>query len=206
MLLPSEVSSMIDWVRSWVMSICVAIIFITAVELIMPGDQFKKYVKFVLGLILIAIILNPIIKIFNNNANVTTYIDDASKYVNSGSYEDNFQKYKDQDKDDTINTFKTNLQNSCAKMLKDKFPDNDYEVKANIKLDNETNEIDISSLSIGVKNKGVKKISNIRIDSKSVSTNEEKQVDPQTDKNIKTYLNDQLKIPPNNISVYQQDS
>lgn len=197
---------MIDWMRSWVMSICVAIIFITAVELIMPGDKFKKYVKFVMGLILIAVILNPIIKIFDNKANITTYIDDASKYVNSASYEDNFQKYKDQDKDDTINTFKTNLQNSCAKMLKDKFPDNDYEVKANVKLDNETNEIDISSLSIGVKNKGVKKISNIRIDSKSVSTNEEKQVDPQIDKNIKTYLNDQLKIPPNNISVYQENS
>lgn len=197
---------MVNWVRSWVMSICVAVIFITAVELIMPGDKFKKYVKFVMGLILIAVILNPIIKIFNNKANISTYIDDANKYVNSASYENNFQKYKEQDKDDTINTFKTNLQNSCAKMLKDKFPDNDYEVKADVKLDSETNEIDISSLSVGVKSKGIEKIDNIRINSKSVSVNQEKQVDQKVGKDIKDYLNDQLKIPQNNISVYQQSS
>ena len=208
MLFPSEVSSigMVNWVRSWVMSICVAVIFITAVELIMPGDKFKKYVKFVMGLILIAVILNPIIKIFNNKANITSYIDEANKYVDSGGYKNDFQKYKDQDKNDTINTFKTNLQNSCVKMLKDKFPNNDYEVKADVKLDNQTNQINISNLSVGVKNKGVEKINNIRIDSKSVSTNEGKKVDPQTDKDIKNYLNDQLKIPQNNISVYKQNS
>lgn len=197
---------MINWVRSWVMSICVAVIFITAVELIMPGDKFKKYVKFVMGLILIAVILNPIIKIFNNEANITSYINQADKYVNSASYKDNFQKYKQQDEEDTINTFKTNLQDSCAKMLKDKFPNNDYEVKAEVKLDNQTNQIGITGLHIGVKNNSVAKIDNIHIDSKSVSTNQGEQVDPQVGNEIKNYLNDQLKISKNNIAVYKQSS
>lgn len=197
---------MLDWVRSWVMSICVAVIFITAVELIMPGDKFKKYVKFVMGLILIAVILNPIVKIFNSETNITSYIDQADKYVNSGSYENNFQKYKQQDEKDTINTFKTNIQNSCAKMLKDKFPDNDYDVKAEVKLDTKTNQIDITGLDIGVKNNSVAKIDNIHIDSKSVSTNQGEQVDPQVGNEIKNYLNDQLKISKNNIAVYKQSS
>lgn len=195
---------MLDWVRSWVMSICVAVIFITAVELIMPGDKFKKYVKFVMGLILIAVILNPIVKIFNSETNITSYIDQADKYVNSGSYENNFEKYKQQDEEDTINTFKTNLQDSCAKMLKDKFPDNDYDVKAEVKLDTKANQIDITGLHIGVKTNGVAKIDNIHIDSKSVSTNQGEQVDPQVDKEIKDYLNDQLKISKNNIAVYKK--
>lgn len=195
---------MIDWVRSWVMSICVAVIFITAVELIIPGNKFKGYVKFVMGLILIAVILNPIIKIFNNKTDITTYINKADQYVNSGAYENNIEKYKEQDKDDTINTFKENLQNSCTKMLKDKFPDNDYTVKADVKLDNDTNQINIKGLTIGIKNKGIEKIKNIDIDSKSVSASQESKVDPQVDKEIKDYINDELKISKDNISVYKQ--
>lgn len=197
---------MVEWVRSWVMSICVAVIFITAVELIIPGNKFKKYVKFVMGLILIAVILNPIIKIFNSKASMTSYINDADKYVNSASYENNLEKYKENDKQETISTFKTNLQNSCVKMLKDKFPDNDYEVKADVKIDDKTNEIDISNLSVGVKGKGIEKVKNIDINSKSVSANSEKQIDPSVGRDIKNYLNDQLKISQNNISVYKQTS
>ncbi|AJA47972.1 stage III sporulation protein AF [Clostridium pasteurianum DSM 525 = ATCC 6013] len=195
---------MIDWVRSWVMSICVAVIFITAVELIIPSNKFKGYVKFVMGLILIAVILNPIIKIFNNKTDITTYIDKADQYVNSGSYESNTEKYKNQDKEETINAFKENLQKSCSKMLKDKFPNNDYEVKADVKLDDATNQINIKGLSIGVKNEGVEKIENIEIDSKSVSASQEKKVDPEVDKEIKDYLNNELKISKDSISIYKQ--
>ena len=43
---------MIGELRNWIISICTAVIFITAVEMIMPNNSFKKYAKFVLGLIL----------------------------------------------------------------------------------------------------------------------------------------------------------
>lgn len=197
---------MVDWVKSWVMNICVAVIFITAVELIIPGNKFKNYIKFIMGLILIAVILNPMIKIFNNETDVTSYIKAADKYVSSASYENNFEKYKQQDKEDTLNTFKTNLQNSCSKMLEDKFPDNDYEVTVDVKLDNESNQVDITALNVAVKNKGIQRVKDIHIDSKSVSSNQENKVDPQVDKEIKDYLNDQLKVPKDNISVYKQSS
>ena len=39
-------------------------IFMTAIEIIAPDNSMKKYIKFVLGLILISVMINPIIKFF----------------------------------------------------------------------------------------------------------------------------------------------
>ncbi|MCD3297735.1 stage III sporulation protein AF, partial [Clostridium botulinum] len=50
---------MIQSIRQWVISIATAIFFITAVEMILPNNSIKKYAKFVLGLILITVVINP---------------------------------------------------------------------------------------------------------------------------------------------------
>ena len=50
---------MIEGLKVWITSICTAIFFITAVEMILPDDSLKKYAKFVLGLILITVVISP---------------------------------------------------------------------------------------------------------------------------------------------------
>ena len=51
-------------VKTFVVNLVTTLIFISAIELICPDNKMKKYIKFVLGLILIAVILNPIITFF----------------------------------------------------------------------------------------------------------------------------------------------
>lgn len=58
---------MIEFFRSWVLNIVIIIILIVITEIIIPSDKFKKYVKFVTGLILMMIIINPIVEITNKN-------------------------------------------------------------------------------------------------------------------------------------------
>ena len=70
---------MIELLKVWVTNITIAIFFITAVEMILPDNNMKKYAKFVLGLMLIVVIINPIIKIFDKDFDLNSYSSKATK-------------------------------------------------------------------------------------------------------------------------------
>lgn len=53
---------MIETLRAWIVNISTVVLFITAVEMLLPDNSLKKYSKFVLGLILITVLINPLIK------------------------------------------------------------------------------------------------------------------------------------------------
>lgn len=191
---------MVEWIKNWVTTICIAVIFITAVELILPSDNFKKYVKFVMGLILIAVILNPLIQLVNKNSDVSVYINNANEYFDSASSNKDYEKYKNSDSENTLSTFKKNLENTCSKMLKDKFPESEYSVSAKVKYEN--NKITIDSLVIKVNKSGIKTVDKIEINSNNKDKNNEKELNNETSEKVKSYLVEQLKISKGIIHVF----
>ncbi|TZE83451.1 stage III sporulation protein AF [Calorimonas adulescens] len=50
-----------NFLKSWIINIFVVMIFITILDAIMPGSNFKKYIDMVTGLIIIITILSPVI-------------------------------------------------------------------------------------------------------------------------------------------------
>jgi len=198
---------MVEWIKTWVISICSAVIFITAVELILPDNKMDRYVKFVMGLILIAVIMNPIVKIFSNKLDMASFINKANNYIDSKSVDTSIKRYKQGDKENTLNTFKTNLENTTTKMLTEKFPDNGYSVKVDASYSSAISEnanssnIVINDLKIDVKNKGVEKINKVDINTKTVSNDNKSGVSDKTAIDIKNYLNDELKVDKSNIYV-----
>ena len=53
-----------EYIKSFIETLVTIIILFSAIELISPNNSMKKYIKFVLGLILIVVMLNPIIDFF----------------------------------------------------------------------------------------------------------------------------------------------
>ena len=53
-----------EYINNFVITLVATMIFMTAVDIISPDNSMKKYIKFVLGLILISVMINPIIKFF----------------------------------------------------------------------------------------------------------------------------------------------
>lgn len=56
---------MIELLKGWILNIVVVMILIIFVEIIIPSDKFKKYVKLVTGLVLMIVIINPIVTIMS---------------------------------------------------------------------------------------------------------------------------------------------
>ena len=66
--------------KDWVSDICVTILFMTAIELVLPENSIKRYAKFVLGLIFIVVVINPIINFVNQDNNLYKDIAVNEKY------------------------------------------------------------------------------------------------------------------------------
>ncbi|WP_026693549.1 stage III sporulation protein AF [Peribacillus kribbensis] len=54
-----------QFITSWVTNIILFILLATVIDMLLPNSSMQKYAKMVIGLLLIAIILSPILKLFS---------------------------------------------------------------------------------------------------------------------------------------------
>lgn len=190
--------------KDWVSDICVTILFMTAIELVLPENSIKKYAKFVLGLIFIVVVINPIINFVNQDNNLykditvnENYIDKFDDYL-----ENNFEEYSDRVRKTTLESFKDNLAKNCKALLENNFKKNKFNVEVSVVYEN--GDFKISEIIVRVEDFGVKKIETIEkviIDDKqnNVVINKES----TRAKEIKKFLSNELNISENIIKVYQ---
>lgn len=194
---------MIDTLKVWVTNITIAIFFITAIEMILPDNNMKKYAKFVLGLMLIVVIINPIIKIFNKDFNFSSYSNKATSYMESTTAVTDVKKYKEINLVNTTNNFKENLEKQCITNLDEAYPEQQYNADIEIIYDDKNGVFNIKKVEIGIVDKGVKRINKIEINTKSVNAAKGNILSGEQGDKIKRLLSNKFKIPGNIITVYK---
>ena len=197
---------MIEVLKVWVTNITIAVFFITAVEMILPDNKMKKYAKFVLGLMLIVVIINPIIKIFDKNFDLYSYSNKAVSYMESSTSATDIKKYKDINITKTSDNFKNNLEKECIIDLQEAFPENKYDADIEIVYDDKISQFNINKVEIGIEEGGVKKISEINIDTKSVNASEKNILEGEEGDKIKSRLSSKYQISKDVITVYKLES
>ncbi|ADU29969.1 stage III sporulation protein AF [Evansella cellulosilytica] len=70
-------------ITSWITNIILLILFATILELLLPNSKMQRYVKLVVGLMLLMVMLNPILSIFQNDPEA--WLDDISSWTNEPS-------------------------------------------------------------------------------------------------------------------------
>lgn len=74
---------MVESISSYAESIIILIIAITIVELILPNSKNKKYVMFVSGIVIMIAVINPVIKFFNSEINLSEEVNKIQETFNS---------------------------------------------------------------------------------------------------------------------------
>lgn len=198
--------NLIEGLKVWVTNITIAIFFITAVEMILPDNSMRKYAKFVLGLMLIVVIINPIMKIFDKDFNFNAYSNKATTYMEDSNSKKNIKKYKDTNIINTTENFKKNLENECIMNLEEEYPENKYDADIEIVYNSKDQTFNINAVEIGIVEKGVKNIKNIEINTKSVNTSKKNIIQGEQGNKIKRLLSSKFKISGDAITVYKLNS
>lgn len=189
--------------KDWISDICVSILFMTAVELVLPENSIKKYSKFVLGLIFIVVVINPIIGFIKQDSNLYKDITLNEDYVNKfDSYlENNLDEYSERIKKTTINSFEENLSRNCENLLKNNFKKNNFNVDVSVSYEDENFKIE--ELIVKVEELGIKNVETVeKVVIGSVNNYDSVSKESSKVKEIKKFLSNELNISENIIKVY----
>lgn len=189
-----------ELLNKFVITLVTILIFITAVEMIAPDNSMKKYLKFVLGLILITVILNPILTIILNGEEelkdvISSY---EGEYNTNKKYEEsneNIVKIKEE-------SFKENFNKNCESMLKQEFKNLEFKCDVDCLVDFNDNNFTINKLNIEIKDKRVKKVE--KIEKVDINSNKDKGNKANKEyKDVVRFISKELNIDENKIDIYK---
>ena len=190
----------IESLKGLVTTLTSMLVFIGAIEIIAPDNKMKKYIKFILGLILITVILNPILNFISNGEE--NILSTLSKYERSISneevYKEDINVFNNKKNDNEVikNTFIENFNKNCDKLLKDKFKNMTFKSEVECDVDFNSMSYDIKKLKIGIKDNKVKKIE-IGIE------RDNKREDSDAHEEVVNFISDELKISKEKIEIYE---
>lgn len=194
---------MIEGLKNWIITICTAVFFITAIEIILPDNSLKKYAKYVLGLILISVLIQPLVKIFDKNYNIDTYASSAEKFLEKQDNSKYYDRLKEENVDNTVEAFELNLKTLCESKLKEKFPKSSYSVDVKAEYISKDNTFEIKSINIGVKDGKIESIKKVSIKPSSGSTDNKQVISSQLGNSIRDYLCKELGVSNEVITIYK---
>lgn len=181
--------------KGFITTLVTTLIFITAIELVGPDNSMKKYLKFVMGLILIAVLLNPIVKFFTQGeAEFSAIID---KYDNEISEATTNEVSSLEAKELREENFKDNFNKNCNNKLSKEFKNLDFDSEINCKVDFDKMTFEINEVRVGISEKGIKRIKEVNIGEKEETGKED-----ETQENVKNFLSEELEISKDKIVVY----
>lgn len=192
-----------ELLNNFVITLVTTLIFIAAVELIAPDNNMKKYLKFVLGLILIAVILNPILTIILNGEEELK--DAISAY--EGEYNTNKKVEKNDDELSKVKneSFKNNFNKNCENILKKEFKDLEFKCEVDCVVDFNKTDFTINKLDIRIKDKNIKKIEKVdKVDIKPKEENKEK-IENDKYKEVVKFISKELDIEEGKINIYKME-
>ncbi|MDU5110150.1 MAG: stage III sporulation protein AF [Clostridium sp.] len=188
-------------IKGFVITLVTMLILISAIELISPENSMKKYIRFVLGCILIAVMISPLINFLSGGEELL--VSKIDSYLSMPNKETEVSSSFEESKDSRSEVVLNNIEDNLNRLLKEQYSDSDFKVKIQGDVDMDNIEYSIEKIEVGVKDNGILNIEKIVIneeESTEVSTNSENIKNKQE---IIEFIKDTLKISEDKISVYR---
>lgn len=195
---------MIYSLKGWIINICSAVIFITAVEMILPDNTMKKYGKFVLGLILVLVLIDPIIKLFNKETSAGSEVLKATGVFNIEKYDENINTVQDDNVDNTKTIFKDNLEKKCTALILAKYPKDTLNVNVEVDYNTKEKKYYIKSIQVNLSDGSIEKVRKVQVDKSDNGGEGKESLNNSKALNIKEVLSKELDVPLDIISVFKQ--
>jgi len=198
----------IDTLKNIVITLVTILIFISAVELISPNNKMKKYIQFVLGLILVTVILNPILQFISNGDKsvlevIQTYEEVFSKNENKVNLDNTNTFENDKDKGDSRKkAFIENFNKNCDNLLKSQYKNMTFKSEVDCDVNFTDITLNVKKLKIGVGEGKINKIKKIVIN-KTVESSTKEENKEYTE--IINFVSSELNIPKEKIEVYNSE-
>ncbi|MCA0985977.1 stage III sporulation protein AF [Guptibacillus algicola] len=192
-----------DIITGWVTNIILLILVATVLELLLPNSSMQRYVKMVIGLMLMAVILSPLLKIFTEDFDAmlrsVTLTDSRTGIQMENSIETKKSEIQASNSAYIEEQMAVQLKSQVEKELRERF---NLEISGlSLALGEVEGEKNIDQIAVKVKEASEEiAVSDIEAVSISISDSDEMEIDTDA-KKVAYFLADEWQLYPNQVGV-----
>lgn len=112
---------MVELFSDYIKNISVCVIFSAFVEMLLPTNNFKKYIEIVLGFIVIIVILNPLKNILFYNSSLDIQVFNKTSQIENEAILKNKNIYETKQRQLIIDTYKNQIENQIKELILKKY-------------------------------------------------------------------------------------
>lgn len=200
----------VQWLKSWINAIVSIVLLSTFVEIVLPTSQIRKYIQFIIGLMVVLAVLAPLVKLLGQGDAAINDMNSLAFDVPSPDLEQQ-QAIQEQQTHSAIELYKQGLQQSIQQQISAMGYGNVAEVK--VSVDEEQNSKAFGSIKAidiymdEVQPDSIQPVKPVSIDVSSDKAVESQQAIPASDAQaqaLKKQLASYYQISPDAISIYRK--
>lgn len=133
-----------EFLRDWVVNIVITMIFVTIVEIMMPGGSTRKYISLVIGLMVMFVIINPVLILMAGDFDFGSRVYETSRSIALGDVNYRMSKLENSSREGVIKLYKSSLEQQIKKDIEDKGL---REVQAEVEIEERHDAQDFGSIT-----------------------------------------------------------
>lgn len=189
--------------KQYLLIIIWTMLFVIVVEMIFPSSELKKYLKLVLGFVMVYIIASPVIKVITStplleSGSLSSYVQFYEGQLSNGQYTPYEEERKKQE-ENVLAIYKEQVESQLTAMIETNLPVEVEALSSEAKL--EGSHFSIDSIEIELAFKEEEHIFGVGDKSESFVLDQS-----LLEKEIKKYINDFYNVDNTNIYIIVQDS
>ncbi len=102
---------MMAFLRTWVLNIVTVIIFITFLEILLPNSNMKRYIKMIIGLLVMLVVLNPLLEVASGKINLEEDIFKTSAMMDQKTLSYDYERLQGEQDQQLITLYKSKIDN-----------------------------------------------------------------------------------------------
>lgn len=215
---------MIEFIKNWVTNITVIIIFIAIMEILIPQSDFKRFIRVVIGLLIILVIIKPFVLAKDIQSQFNTSVVFNQSLLDESSIEDKSNEIYQQQKEKAVEVFNDNLTKQIKSIITNQNDIDSNNIIVNLDIEKDISKSDFGKLkkiNVIINEQGTSAIAVAKIEDIAISqnvsstpdknvindsTNEYNFTDNKICSEIKRSLTSALGINQNDITVKVQES
>jgi stage III sporulation protein AF len=107
----------VEFLKDWITNIIIAIVFGAFVDMLIPDSSMKKYVKLTLGLLIMAVILHPVLKLINNDFSISNISFQVQNKLDNIYLKNRVEYLNIQQSDQITKVYKENLERQMEQQI-----------------------------------------------------------------------------------------
>lgn len=146
----------------WISTIIVSVIFVDFIEILMPSNSMKRYIRMILGLLVMVVILQPILGMLKKDFSLQSSSFKFENQLEGISAKKQEEAFSSSQEDAVVAQYKQNLESRMAGQIKSMAGGKEVKVKADVVEDTKSENFgQIKSITVYLSS-GTKTVSKVQ--------------------------------------------